>query len=192
MHDKTTTPYQKLNGVELVYTALRVFGCGCYPYLRPYGQNKIDPKSIFCVFVGYTEKYKGYRCLHPPTGRVYISRHVVFDENRFPYADVYKHLLPQASTPLLSAWYKGCNDSSEPILTEAESSGKEPVLSGKRHQQLPNHQPEANLPAPAPFLYAEENFPPLPSPDNQQAPVHKPVQAQELTSDGHKRKSWNS
>jgi hypothetical protein len=30
--------------------------------------------------------HKGYKCLHPPTNRVYISRDVVFDEHVFPFA----------------------------------------------------------------------------------------------------------
>lgn len=36
--------------------------------------------------MGYSEKHKGYRCLHQSTGCIYISRHVVFDENSFPFA----------------------------------------------------------------------------------------------------------
>ena len=30
--------------------------------------------------------HKGYKCLHVPTSRVYISRDVVFDEKVFPFA----------------------------------------------------------------------------------------------------------
>ncbi|KAG7539479.1 Ribonuclease H-like superfamily [Arabidopsis suecica] len=107
IHDKMQSPFEVLNNIKPVYTALRVFGSACYPYLRPYSQNKFDPKSLLCVFLGYTERYKGYRCLHPPTGRVYISRHVLFDENRFPYADTYRHLISKAETPLLQAWLQG-------------------------------------------------------------------------------------
>jgi hypothetical protein len=38
------------------------------------------------VFLGYNLHHKGYRCLHVPSGRLYISRNVVFDESRFPFA----------------------------------------------------------------------------------------------------------
>lgn len=104
VNDKMVSPFELLNGKPPVYTALRVFGSACFPYLRPYAENKFDPKSLLCVFVGYNEKYKGYRCYHPPTGRVYINRHVLFDETRLPYTDVYKHLLPPTTSRLSCAW----------------------------------------------------------------------------------------
>uniref|UniRef100_A0A803PCU5 Reverse transcriptase Ty1/copia-type domain-containing protein n=1 Tax=Cannabis sativa TaxID=3483 RepID=A0A803PCU5_CANSA len=38
---------------------------------------------IKCVNLGYSDSYKGYKCLSP-TGRIYISRDVVFNELEFP------------------------------------------------------------------------------------------------------------
>lgn len=58
VNNKMQSPYELLNGKAPVYTALRVFGCACYPYLMPYSQHKFDPKSLLCVFLGYNEKYK--------------------------------------------------------------------------------------------------------------------------------------
>ncbi|CAL9239925.1 unnamed protein product [Arabidopsis halleri] len=98
------SPYELLIGKPPVYTSLRVFGSACYPYLRPYSKNKFDPRSLLCVFLGYNEKYKGYRCLYPPTGKVYICRHVLFDESRFPFQTEYASLIPTATSPLLSSW----------------------------------------------------------------------------------------
>ena len=98
------SPYEALFNKRPEYSALRIFGSACYPSLRPYASNKLDPKSLQCVFVGYNEKYKGYRCLHPPTGKVYINKHVLFDEQVFPFASTYSHLQQQHATPLTSAW----------------------------------------------------------------------------------------
>jgi hypothetical protein len=73
------SPYAKLYGKDPNYSLLRVFGCKCFPLLRPYTANKLEYRSKFCIFLGYS--YACYCCLDPFTDRVYLSRHVVFDEN---------------------------------------------------------------------------------------------------------------
>ncbi|KAG7584280.1 Reverse transcriptase RNA-dependent DNA polymerase [Arabidopsis suecica] len=140
-HEKMQSPFEVLNGVRPVYTALRVFGCACYPYLRPYSENKFDPKSLLCVFLGYTEQYKGYRCLHPPTGRVYISRHVLFDETRFPYTDTYQNLVSPATTPLMQAWSLGSvqNENEEVSEETAEEELLTPIVPDNSTQQVNVH-----------------------------------------------------
>ncbi|KAG7593481.1 Reverse transcriptase RNA-dependent DNA polymerase [Arabidopsis thaliana x Arabidopsis arenosa] len=172
IHDKLQSPYEVLNGISPVYTALRVFGCACYPYLRPYTENKFDPKSLLCVFLGYTEKYKGYRCLHPPTGRVYISRHVLFDETRFPYSETYRYLLSPGKTPLLQAWYSG---NKEPASTTAPEDSVEELS-----VQASQHEPERTA------VTSESVLPQVSeSPTNspQHSPVNSPQQSNSSTSD---------
>ena len=58
----------------------------CYPYLRPFNQNKLPPKSKPCVFVSYPPLSKGYICLDPTSNRIYIACHVLFNESLFPFA----------------------------------------------------------------------------------------------------------
>ncbi|KAH0696085.1 hypothetical protein KY289_013567 [Solanum tuberosum] len=71
------------------------------------------PKSFVAMFVGesndatcyfdsvasthmtLSEEYKGYRCLDPKSGRVYVSRHVMFHELIFPYPEL-------SSSPVVS------------------------------------------------------------------------------------------
>jgi transposase InsO family protein len=66
------------------YSLLKTFGCVCYPLLRPYMSHKLHFRSKKCVFIGYSNIQKGYRCFDPQTNRVYISRQVLFDESHFP------------------------------------------------------------------------------------------------------------
>jgi hypothetical protein len=40
-------------------------------------------KSKTCILLGYAANKKGYRCLEPQSHKIYISRHIVFDENVF-------------------------------------------------------------------------------------------------------------
>ncbi|KAE8710030.1 hypothetical protein F3Y22_tig00110328pilonHSYRG01140 [Hibiscus syriacus] len=44
----------------------------------------VEFRSSACVFLGYSPTHKGYKCLDS-SGRVYVSRHVRFEENEFPY-----------------------------------------------------------------------------------------------------------
>lgn len=78
-------PLQKLTNKKPEYSSLQVFGSHCFPYLQNYTTSTFDPRSLPRVFLGYSEKHKGYRCLYPPTGRVYISCHVVFDESLYHF-----------------------------------------------------------------------------------------------------------
>ena len=86
-HLGMNSPFFQLYGKHPDYSTFRVLGSKCFPYLGEYRTNKLQPKSLPCVFIGYSIKHKGYKCLYPPTGRVYISRHVVFDEAVLPYTE---------------------------------------------------------------------------------------------------------
>lgn len=109
------SPFEILFKKTPDYYFLRVFGSACYPCLRPYAHHKFEPRSLQCVFLGYHPQYKGYHCLYPPTGRVYISRHVIFDEQCFPFSGQYKHLCVQHKTGLLHAWQEGSVPSPSPV-----------------------------------------------------------------------------
>lgn len=64
------------------------FGCACWPNLRPYNSHKLQFRSRQCVFLGYSNFHKGFKCLDLSSGRVYISRDVIFDETIFPFSSL--------------------------------------------------------------------------------------------------------
>ncbi|WVZ16857.1 hypothetical protein V8G54_009839 [Vigna mungo] len=68
------------------YNSLKPFGCACYPCLKPYNQHKLQFHTTRCVFLGYNNSHKGYKCINSH-GRIFSSRHVVFNEEHFPFHD---------------------------------------------------------------------------------------------------------
>ena len=80
-----SSPFSLLYKHPPDYFHFKVFDCLCYPHLRHLNSNKFQPQSIPCIFLGYATFHKGYFCLNPTTGKVYISRHAVFAETTFPF-----------------------------------------------------------------------------------------------------------
>jgi hypothetical protein len=83
---KQKSPCECLFHIPPDYKFLKIFGCECWPFPRPYNSSKLSFRSTSCVFIGYSKNHLGYKCLHLPSGRVYIARHVVFNENSFLFS----------------------------------------------------------------------------------------------------------
>ncbi|KAM1351501.1 hypothetical protein ACFXTH_005260 [Malus domestica] len=81
---KMHSPFEVLYKSPPTLDHLRVFGCACYPSLKPYRTNKLDPKTTMCIFLGYAAQYKGYICYAISDNKLIVSRHVLFDESVFP------------------------------------------------------------------------------------------------------------
>lgn len=81
---KYSSPYERLFGTSPNFLKLRTFGCLCFPWLKPYTGHKLDSKSRACIFLGYSTSQSAYKCLDFATSRLYLSRHVQFNENEFP------------------------------------------------------------------------------------------------------------
>lgn len=95
---KGTTPYQLVFKFPLSYESLRVFGCMCYPLLTPFGRTKLQHKPTPFVFLRYMSQYKGYKCMNLVMGRICVSRHVIFNKEKFLFFE-------QVPIPLKPTWF---------------------------------------------------------------------------------------
>lgn len=82
------TPFELLFGTVPDYNHLHIFGCLCYPNTTATAPHKLSPHSVRCVFLGYPQDQRSYKCYNPATKRVLISRHVYFDETCFPFVQI--------------------------------------------------------------------------------------------------------
>ena len=59
----------------------KVFGCTCFIRDVNPQVSKLDPKSLKCIFLGYSRVQKGYRCYCPPLRRYFVPIYVTFFES---------------------------------------------------------------------------------------------------------------
>ena len=107
--NRVKSPFELLFHQKPDYNFLKVFGCECWPYLRPYNSHKFSFRSKSCVFLGYSKSHLGYRCLDITTGRLYIARHVRFNETVFPFQQLLvSHSVSTSTTKVSFSRIKSC------------------------------------------------------------------------------------
>jgi hypothetical protein len=83
------TPLHKLQGAALNYSSFHVFGYACWSNLRSYNSHKLQLCFTHCVFFGYSNMHKSFKCLDISTGHIYISCDIIFDESVFPFESLH-------------------------------------------------------------------------------------------------------
>ena len=58
-----------------------VFGCVAFVHLHKRQCNKLTPRTLRCVFLGYAAYQKGYRCYHTPSKQMFVTMDVIFHED---------------------------------------------------------------------------------------------------------------
>ncbi|KAG7578952.1 Ribonuclease H-like superfamily [Arabidopsis thaliana x Arabidopsis arenosa] len=81
-----SSPFEVLNKNKPSINHLRVFGCVCFILIGEQ-RNKLDPKSVKGMFIGYSITQKGYKCYIPETRKVLVSRDVKFVESKGYYEE---------------------------------------------------------------------------------------------------------
>ena len=90
-----------------------------------YNQHKVLFHTTRCVFLGYDNSHIGYKCLNSH-GSIFISRHVIFNEDNFPFHDGFLNIRGPLKTTINnpSICFHMCsacnsnNDESTPITKE--------------------------------------------------------------------------
>ncbi|KAJ4793324.1 polyprotein [Rhynchospora pubera] len=134
-----TIPFTALFSKNPDFNFLKVLGCLCFPYTKPYNTHKLEPRALPCVFIGYAKNQKGYRCLHLPTNKIYVSRHVQFDETTFPF---------QQSTSAVSSHSTTAPTSTVPLLISTQPTQN--LISSNSGSAQPS--PPNNNTSPEPIL----------------------------------------
>lgn len=152
------SPYQALFNQPPNYLKLRKFGCLCYPLTKPYNHHKLEPKSVSCIFLGYSLTQKAYKCFDPQTHRLYLSRHVIFDENQ----SLPSHLSSSSDSPCPSSFLSSMSPAQIvpstvshpplprlPIVSPEDASSSPTAPPGMHSNPFPfnSHSP---LPCPSP------------------------------------------
>ncbi|KAJ0076213.1 hypothetical protein Patl1_34919 [Pistacia atlantica] len=133
---KWESPYYMLYHKTLDYKSLRVFGSRCYPYVWDQKTSKFDTKSLPCVFLGYSDRHKGYRCYYPPTRRTFISRHVAFDEDSLHFKTQVSN--NKSASDFLVTTFKEWDFSKSPMCSHSLPSAntKHPTPNAPLNKQL--------------------------------------------------------
>lgn len=86
------SPFQALYNVVLNYPQLKIFGCACFPHLRPYNKHKFEFRSTRCVNLGLSPVHKGYKCL-TSVGRIIITKMLPSMKSAFPIPHYFQETL---------------------------------------------------------------------------------------------------
>jgi hypothetical protein len=86
--------------------------------------------------------HKGYKCLEVSSGWVYISRDIIFDEEVFPFTELYLNvgarlqaeinLLPTQFIPSSNVGPRGANYRDDPLL----QTNLTPVINGENSGEI--------------------------------------------------------
>ena len=68
----------------------KIFGCSVFVHINQQHRSKLDPRSLKCIFLGYSANKKGYKCYSSVTRKFYNSMDVTFFETQpyYPKIDI--------------------------------------------------------------------------------------------------------
>ncbi|GJZ18334.1 retrotransposon protein, putative, ty1-copia subclass [Tanacetum coccineum] len=77
------TPYEIWHGQAPKLSYLKVWGCEALvkrdTLTKP---DKLEPRALKCIFVGYPKETMGYSFYYPPENKIFVARNAEFFENK--------------------------------------------------------------------------------------------------------------
>ena len=155
---KTTphsTPEELYFGSKPDISHLKIFGSTAFVHVPSTKRDKLSPKTIKCIFVGYDTSSKTYRCFNPQTQKILLSRDVEFVET--PHSTATPSSAPAPSSPPSLEQLFPPTSPSLPHPSPLDPTPPPPSPS-----TLPSHHPPA---PPSPQPPPTPTSPPAPPPD---------------------------
>jgi hypothetical protein len=141
-----STPYTEWHQKLPDLTNVRIFGSSCFVYIphetrKKQGLgNKLLPKSEKMIFVGYSDKYKAWKCINPTTKVITFSSNVVFrNELEQRPANNVKITLYDHAAPSNSFAPADLREAGKPISNSASSDEGEEIM-GNPSETVHEHQ----------------------------------------------------
>ena len=94
-NSKSFFPHSRLGA----HLPLRVFGSTVFVHAHAPKRNKLDPRTLKCLFIGYCSTQKGYKCYDPISQKLYVSLDVTFFKHT-PYYLLQGEFVSEARPPL--------------------------------------------------------------------------------------------
>lgn len=125
---------------------LKVFGCTCFVHLQVIHRDKLDPRDVKYVFLGYSQTQKGYICYDVAAQKLYVTRDVRFVESCPYFTNLSKgEILTAGLLPLpsIDAYNDTSNDTIAQGLVDLNTHVNTKDLASVQHQEtiiIPNEQ----------------------------------------------------
>ncbi|KAK2366753.1 putative mitochondrial protein [Trifolium repens] len=146
------SPYSVLYNKNPDLSHLKVFGSLCFASTLTSHRKKFEPRARKCVYLGHKEGVKGFILFDLINREFFLSRHVIFYENTFPFTSSSSSY--NSSTLTFPICLPHCANSTDistmPLITNdtittstAPSISVENVASAERAklQSVPDHVP---------------------------------------------------
>lgn len=79
------SPYLTIHQKKSNYASIEVFGCACYPHLKPYIHHKLEFRSTQGTYLGVWLTHKGHK-FSSSKEKIFVSEYVTFNEVEFPWS----------------------------------------------------------------------------------------------------------